>query len=1294
MADGQQKNDPGKDKLSYKSEKPSETGETSDSRKARAEIAREAREFQGKEAKTQRAKVAIEVTGKKSVETIEMAQLKVEQFRDSVNSPEFDKLDVRESAEKQESLLYSLAGTAIFELLPYLLNEKKVSVQKIKNFDFFEKPPFADAKDYFNTDNPQGSIDLLSAFEKIREIGGSNEKRTDGKMSVKEVWMKNWEEMVERAKDAAPMMEHFQKHPDALKTGELPSEKKSFFEEHSTAVKVGAIGLGVVAAAYLTSDWWGQSAEDKAKESSSMASTFFGKLFKLIGSVGLLAGVGFGLGRLTEVEIVRKWLKTLNIDDSAVIEALRLYSHGRFQEAIDRLGEAFGESRYEQGYKTIADRVNASVPGSSVKPETIEKIKDLRYQELFPQDLLGKGEKAIGDFFKSAGGHLPLVGDYIKQDPQIEQELHYIALFLVLPENQEKMKRIAPGPKITMRQLLFALCDLQLPQIQTPGVIPEAAVVIPMGEKGREAQIEGRKTQSQIDASQHEVLALLKPNQKLDVKLKEKLESEGKSYKKLLDSIENSEKSWAASWTEGWRKLFRAVPNTSYDDQDLTQLADQLQEENGIILQDLRTQFANLMGDIQKAFQDGKPLTTEEVENLRQQIQGFYNNYGKIQAKLDEVNQQRIKEQEELNRLLSSDDTASKVQYLKDGLELTYTTLWGIPVSVLLKREDNGRIVRYIGYASAITGTIGLAQGLWKGKSLTGKFVRGTAEGMWGLTKPVRFITYEGLFLSKRGIEYWVYLKRNSALRAVQRGEKTVPQAMDTMQKYLEGYGYKWNGVDIKKMEGSSFLDKAGKYVQIRKKELSKGQINALEENLKVLEELKKAKCDTWAQGVAKGIVEDFIKSKFAKSEEALIAEKMKEIMEEQKKNPPAGGKNLEGNLLREKAIEDLQKEGKLKSVKDMGDSVRELGSEKSLEKLGSHGEKIEALREAGKEADLYLEKSLIEMRQMQLAGKDQKEIEIFAKGVQENLKGARSNFQKSLGELEAAKGLTRAESKNLAVLLKDLEKGKGIRVMLKRAAWDAVKHRMVVGVVLGVATMAVGMYQANEKDKQKHIERSLWELCKEAGPEGIQMAGDLLAPFGATDWYAVAEGKEWYTGKEVKGDDKIRHIVFGTFSAVSDVAAIVAACFTAGAGGVAVYGGERSVAAAARYGSKAAKFEKFIPRLMVLAKEAGGVQKLLEILKSERFLKSLKALKYASGAGVAYYTAQDLKPLVFAGYEYVFSAKGQPEHQLTLEEKDYHDLVPADSARDKALQTQPANDDAKKNQTVDESPSEFGEAA
>jgi hypothetical protein len=1119
-------------------------------------------------------------------------------------------------------------------------------------------------KNGFSLDTLKNIKNLDHVFDSVKNL---NEPERAAASKLKEIFAlpsspfypHNWPEFV---------AESYQLYRTSMKVGDTlfkapvssekpnPKEKdeeglltKTLNWAENNKLKAAAM-LGIAGVCgYMVYDFFSDSSSNEKEDSF-----FDGKIWKMLKISGGIGAVLFVLGRFTSPKEIAGWL---NINEQSVEQAWELFKKGEIKKGLALLWE--GPDENFEHYQKLAEIISKA-NNQKVEAETLKVVANIRYADFISPLEEGKsalaGELEKSDWVSKIPGGRLAAEKFLGSREQIAQE-KVIRDYLKI--NQSSIEQLMEGPSAplgsnaTVFEVLLKLNNIDLPRQQKKPEIAPAASVAAVGAVGRTAKEEAEKAQGSLEKDAEKILASLGQKNSLDEDSKIKINEDMEKFSELMGKVETTNKSWWASEKEYWRQFMNNVPDSSHDDQDMLEFIEELDGNDKAILADLRQQASGLVQRL-KEIKPGERLSKEETQNLQDEISAFYRNNKNLQAKLDEINQKRIHEQEERNRQLRDKNWFLQKNWFA-GVELTAHTLFGIPLSVFIKREENGKIVTMIAYASAITSVVGTSRFLVKGQPL-----KAFAYGAWELSRPVRFLTYEGFSLSKKGIEYLHFLHTRSSFSQVQKGTLTIAQGIKRIEDYLYTYGWRTESGNIVKQEAAKGIrQKIASFG--RSRVLTEDNRKVLETGLKRLYDLKKAGCETWEQAIAKGLAEppptlnQTLVPSFNKQEEELIAKKIAEL----EKDPflkPDPKKPYEKEALRQLAIEQLQKEGKLRSVEEMGNVLKDLLTKEKIEGL-SPLDKIEKLREASKEADLYLEKAIAHIKEMRKQSKTEAEIQKFTQEVQQNLKALREKFQLPFKELkEAAKDMTSQEKRAFEVLLtQELSQAKGIRAVTKRVG-QAMKGRAKFAIAFGVANIVLESYEASKNQKEAYTQQELIKIGKAIGWDTLQIIVDVLSPFGVSDWYTVFSGQEAITGKEATTWNRVTRGVFGTYNLVTDVLAVIGAGASAeagGAGGAAIYGAENAIELPLRAAGKTPEVIKaakeVMPRLMLLAKDVGGFKNLWKIVSTEKFIKALQSTQKVAGIGMAGVLAVDVAKLSFAGYEIFFDTKDQPEFELDL---------------------------------------------
>lgn len=1209
-----------------------------------AERAKDQKEISPSDAsKQERASVALDVTEGKSKKEIaaRLEELKSNEYTEKSNKVLFENIDVNESAESQKGALYELAGSSMFELIPTLL-QKGIKIGDIENFSIFSNTP-SGLDQLLSAKNAQGTADCLGAFKKINEILNSSKSDKD---SVKGVFMENWKRMVELASKSYVSMKPVLES-GSVETAPKEGEKQGFWDKHGKTITYGVLGIGLVAGAYYVADKTWDKVTGKDEKTEKEDSGFFNKLFKGVAGVGLLMGIGFGLGRLTETKTIKKWLKSLGIADSKIIKALGLLSHGEFKKAQEAL---FEDDKNEENCKKIAEKIGQKMKGK-VDPDTIEKISDVPFLDLMPQGFWGNltknlEDKAV-DFFKK----LPVIREFTKDDPNFKKDIQTIAHFIDLPENQEKLKKINPGSEMTVLDVLKILCNLEQSPSINPDTSPAVLAAAPVGAIAMGIDKKREQENTQKEGNKKTVINKLTKDKKLESIEVKLLEADVQGFMKIIEKAESIHGNWLTRELEFYHKFFNSIPGKEPGDEAYLAFKKTFEEKyKPAGLQPLRTMVGGIEKDLE-ILKKGNPISEVESTRIKKDISEFYEQYSGISNELLSLQQNLASKYQEREEQTKNKDWYKQLDW-SAGVELVGNTAFGMPISVFM-REENGKIVTMLGIASVVTGGWGLI-------GTRGGVLKRIGGGLWGTTAPVRYLSYKGLESAKQGIEYLDFMKHSGLLTEVQKGKMTVSKAIEEMNAYLHLYGKTWSGSDIVDYK-KGFIEEAKSLG--RKSELSGEQTDAVRDELKFLEDLKKNKIETWTEAVkAKKVAGSNtaidIKETYTIKEEKIIAEEV-EIM---KKSQSAGtykGAAGEEEILRELAIEKLQKEGKIKTLEEMQTALKGSLAKEKIEGL-TVAEKIEKIKATSKEADLYLEKTVIRIKEMRASKVSEQEIQAFADKSMTHLKDLRTDFNPIFAGLkEASKTMSPDEAKAFKELVtKELTHAKGIRGIARE-----MKGRGKFALVFGVANVVLESYEVSKKSNEERIQKEIIDIAGEIGLDTLQIVLDVMSPFGISDWYTVFWGKEALTGKEATTSERITRGLFGTYNLVADALAVAGGVVTAegaGAGGAAIYAGENAVEIALRSASKSkliyGTVQKLMPKIALLAKDAGGYKNLFKIVKSEKMTKALELMqktKKVTGTAMIGLAAVDVAKVTFAGYQILFDTKDQPEHELTFDFED-----------------------------------------
>ncbi|GEM_PF-5518943 len=782
-----------------------------------------------------RTDVALDVLEEQKVHTLERKQFELQ-----TNAPEFAHLDVKESAEKQKPALYALAGTTMFELIPYLL-VKGISLESLQDFSAFRAPPQNLDTIFKSCPNPEGIVDLQSSFETIRTIVLSS---VENPGSVKAEWGKFWPTMIQMGQDGVPALQSALDHknplspPDVAPDGKTKDkEDKGIFDSFSSTEKYACLGVAAAVAGYGLYKLFDWLSEDKVDTKSDKKNTpaqsshgFWSTMESVAEWTGVAALTTFGLGRLSEIDFARKWLKEIGLDDFRIIKAVRLLSHFEFQKAWEMILNGINETDAQKKlYGEAAQKITEKIK-IPVTPDTIRKIADAKFLDLFPQNLVGKFGKAISDLGATTLEKLPIIGNFLEEDTAFKKEFMAIQKYLELPEVKKQITNINPGAQVPVEYVFGKLFDVELTPPPTAEVEAQAFAttpVVPAGPEGQKAQTDTTEENKDREGNhQKMVTEILKGEVSGDTVKKTQEDVE-----KFIDQLTDIEKASTGYWSreaELWRKFIGRIPDRKIDNEDCVAFMQQLDHVEGMdraILQDYRTQAAELQTQL-KELKNGKKLSDSEKTALHQGIDKFYKDYKFVAEKLQNVNGKRIQEEEAENR---SSEAQKNTKHLVNGIWLLGNTLWGIPYSVFYcenlikdKDEKNGSIVKI--YAVATVATTGW--GAYKG---------GVGGALRGSLKPLTWTGKQGA----ETIRYLDYLQfQNHTMEQVAKGIMKPQEGIDKLIEYARIRGYRMDGNNLVITTNGKVFP-VGKVKNVVRGELTKDRAHSLEVKIQNLRNLK-----------------------------------------------------------------------------------------------------------------------------------------------------------------------------------------------------------------------------------------------------------------------------------------------------------------------------------------------------------------------------------------------------------------------------------------------------------------------
>lgn len=322
----------------------------------------------------------------------------------------------------------------------------------------------------------------------------------------------------------------------------------------------------------------------------------------------------------------------------------------------------------------------------------------------------------------------------------------------------------------------------------------------------------------------------------------------------------------------------------------------------------------------------------------------------------------------------------------------------------------------------------------------------------------------------------------------------------------------------------------------------------------------------------------------------------------------------------------------------NVDDAVQRIDS-RSLNQLPVTN-RIEALRQSSREADEYMQTFTKKVEQMHLDGKPQTEIDTYTQEVRRNLEEIRTRYKASFEDLKRnASSMTKEEQVALKSLLQtEFSHATGVRGVMREVGSRATGK---VQLVFGVAAIGLEYLQANDEQKEAYAAGKVYSWGQEFGLDVVQIIADILSPFGASDWYTVATGKEFFTGEDASTWNRITRVIFGAYNLSTDTLAAIGGAATAevaGAGGAAVYGTSNTIEGALRAAGKSEKViaaaKAIIPEVQGLAKALGGYQELFRVMKN------------VAGKGMIGVAGVEVTKL---GYELMFDTNDQEPIEIDL---------------------------------------------
>ena len=301
---------------------------------------------------------------------------------------------------------------------------------------------------------------------------------------------------------------------------------------------------------------------------------------------------------------------------------------------------------------------------------------------------------------------------------------------------------------------------------------------------------------------------------------------------------------------------------------------------------------------------------------------------------------------------------------------------------------------------------------------------------------------------------------------------------------------------------------------------------------------------------------------------------------------------------------------------------------------------KIEALRKSVEESDAYMKSFQEKVEQMTRDGKPQTEIDALTQETRAHLEEVRTRYKSIFEDLKThSKELSKEEQTALKGLLKtEMAHASGVRGILREMGERSTGK---LQIIFGTAAIGLEYLEWSDEQKEAYAAGKVYDWGKEFGWDVLQIIADVLSPFGASDWYTVATGKELFTGKEAGTWNRLTRVVFGAYNLGSDALAAIGGGATVevgGAGGAAIYGTSNTIEGALRAAGKGpeviAAAKAIVPEVQGLAKALGGYQELLRVMKN------------VAGKGMVGVTAVEVGKL---GYELIFDTKDQEPIEIDL---------------------------------------------
>lgn len=505
--------------------------------------------------------IVAEKTDVKKETTKEASEIKREVLQMQVNPDKdtpskIDRLDVNgnlESKEQKEGF-EALQIVTVMTLVPMLLKHglKKEQLHTFENINQVGGDMAAKL-------NPAERISL----KKIQEIAGKPGTIIHG--ALKERWQK----MVNRGHE---LYEGAQKAYQQL-NGQTPKGTPEKKEEPTFWGKIGnfvkdhpllSAGIAVAGAygVYKIFKWFTSDEEETGEKKEGFLDKILGGKWatRLKWGLGIFGGI-FVLGRLIGNEDVSRWLKDklgINITGNRLSQFIMLISEGKFIEAFKVLFT--GPDENLEVHRRMAGKISKEM-GTEVKPETLKRIGNIKYEEFM--SIVAEGKSAAVGLL----GQIPGLSLIVGSAEDAEQEKIVRQYFL----NHETEINHFKNPTTTVDNVLTAL-DGETP---LPPAAPEVTPIIAaIDQLPPETQEMGKELKEDLKRliDENEIKKRIVEAKKHGInteKVEGLLAERKKALADLLKSIENKED--GASIADKADKVFKLNEQLGEACNDLTE---------------------------------------------------------------------------------------------------------------------------------------------------------------------------------------------------------------------------------------------------------------------------------------------------------------------------------------------------------------------------------------------------------------------------------------------------------------------------------------------------------------------------------------------------------------------------------------------------------------------------------------------------------------------------------------------------------------------------------------------------